>query len=80
MEKLFSLNMNLYTPQRPIQKETSLESPIIICIEFEPHFPISKTKISVVFGKTQDIILELLLNSAEIYLVQVIQEQGELHE
>ena len=33
------------------------------------HFPLSETKLSVVLDKTQDIILELLINSTEIYLV-----------
>ena len=56
-------------------------SPIIRPIESEPHFPLSETKISVVLDKTQDSILELLLNTAEIYLAQeVIQEKGILHE
>ena len=34
------------------------------------HFPLSKTEFSVVIDKTQDIILELLMNSMEIYLAQ----------
>ena len=33
-----------------------------------PHFPMSETKCSVTVDKTQDIILELLINTAEIYL------------
>ena len=33
-----------------------------------PHFPLSKTTLSVVLDKTKDIILELLINSTEIYL------------
>ena len=33
-----------------------------------PHFPLSETKLSVVLDKTQDIILELLIKSMEIYL------------
>ena len=45
-------------------------SSIIRSIEYEPHFPLSETKISVVLDKTQDVILELLLNYAEIYLTQ----------
>ena len=32
------------------------------------HFPMSVTQLSVVIDKTQDIILELLINTAEIYL------------
>ena len=39
-------------------------------IESLPHFPLSETKFSVVLDKTQDIILELLINSTEIYLAQ----------
>ena len=35
-----------------------------------PCFPLSETKPSVVIDKTQDIILELLMNSMEIYLAQ----------
>ena len=35
-----------------------------------PHFPMSETKLSVMLDKTQDIILELLINTAEIYLGQ----------
>ena len=35
-----------------------------------PQIPMSKTKLSVVVYKTQDIILELLINTAEIYLTQ----------
>ena len=35
-----------------------------------PHFPMSETKLSVVIDKTQDIILELLINTMEIYLAQ----------
>ena len=34
------------------------------------HFPLSTTKLSVVTDKSQDIILELLMNSMEIYLAQ----------
>ena len=34
------------------------------------HFPLSKTKLSIVIDKTQDTILELLMNSMEIYVVQ----------
>ena len=45
-------------------------SPIIRPTEEESPFPLSETKIRVVLDKTQDIILELLLHSAEIYLVQ----------
>ena len=37
-------------------------------MESLPYFPISETKLSVVLDKTQDIILELLINSTEIYL------------
>ena len=33
-----------------------------------PYFPLNETKLSVVLDKTQEIILELLLNSVEIYL------------
>ena len=32
-----------------------------------PSFPLSETKLSVILDKTQDIILELLINSTEIY-------------
>ena len=39
-------------------------------MESMPHFPLSKTKLSVVFDKNHGIILELLINSAEIYLVR----------
>ena len=35
-----------------------------------PHFPLSGTKLSVAPDKTQEIILELLMNSMEISLVQ----------
>ena len=42
-------------------------SPIIKPMELESPFPLSKANISVVRDKTQDIILELLLHSAEIY-------------
>ena len=35
-----------------------------------PRFPLSETKLSVVIDMTQDIILDLLMNSMEIYLVQ----------
>ena len=45
-------------------------SPIIRPIESEPHFPLHETKISVVLNKTQDIILELLLNFRAIHLTQ----------
>ena len=37
---------------------------------FMPCFPLSETKLSVVLDKTQDIILELLMNSMEICLAQ----------
>ena len=37
-------------------------------MESIPHFPVSENKLSVVLDKTQDIILELLINSMEIYL------------
>ena len=43
---------------------------IIRPIELESPFPQSETKICVVLDKTKDIILELLLHSAKIYLVQ----------
>ena len=36
--------------------------------ESMPHFPLSQTKLCVGLDKTQDIILELLINSIEIYL------------
>ena len=35
-----------------------------------PHFPMSETKLSVMIDKTQDIILELWINTVEIYLAQ----------
>ena len=34
------------------------------------HFPLSETKLSIVIDKIQDINLELLMNSIEIYLAQ----------
>ena len=42
--------------------------PAILSTESVPHFPLSKTKLGAVLDKTQDIILELLNNSSEIYL------------
>ena len=45
-------------------------SPIIRPIKSEPCFPLIETRSSVVLDKTQDIILELLLNFAEIYFAQ----------
>ena len=35
-----------------------------------PHFLLNKTKLSIVIDKTQDIILEFLINTLEIYLAQ----------
>ena len=35
-----------------------------------PCFPLSETKLSVLIDKTQDITLELLISTAEIYLAQ----------
>ena len=35
-----------------------------------PCFPMSEIKLNVMIDKTQDIILELLINTAEIYLTQ----------
>ena len=35
-----------------------------------PHFPLSETKLSVALDKTQEIILELLINGVEIYLAK----------
>ena len=63
----------MHTPETDSKRElppTPDMSPIIRPIELESPFPLSETKISVVLDKTQDIILELLLHSAEIYLVQ----------
>ena len=49
-------------------------------IKFMPHFPPSDTKLSVVLDKTQDIILELLINSTEIYFSSrgIISKQRKL--
>ena len=35
-----------------------------------PHFPMRVTKLSVVIDNTQDIILQLLINTVEIYLAE----------
>ena len=74
MEELFSLNRNLCTPpETDSEKElppTPDMSPIVKPIEFESSLPLKEAEIKVVSDKTQNIILELLLNSAEIYLVQ----------
>ena len=64
---------HVYTPETNSKRElppTPDMSPIIRSVEFEPCFPLSETKNSVVLDKTQDVILELLLNYAEIYLAQ----------
>ena len=42
--------------------------PTIPPTESVPHFPLSENKLSVLLDKTQDIILELSINSTEIYL------------
>ena len=62
-----------HTPETDSERElppTPDMSPITRPIVLEFPFPLSETKISVVLDKTQDMILELLLHSAEIYLVQ----------
>ena len=62
-----------HTPETDSERElptTPDMSPIIRPIESEPHFPVSEIKTSVVLDKTQDTILELLLNFAELYLAQ----------
>ena len=45
-------------------------SPIIRPTEFKSSLPLREAEIEVVLDKIQNIIFELLLNSAEIYLVQ----------
>ena len=63
----------MHTPETNSERElppTPDMSPIIRPIELESPFPLSETKISVVWDKTQDIILELLLHFVEIYFTQ----------
>ena len=63
----------MHTPETDSEKElppTPDMTPIVRPIEFESSLPLREAKIEVILDKTQNIILELLLNSAEIYLVQ----------
>ena len=63
----------IHTPETDSEKElppTPDMSPIIRPIEFKSSLPLREDEICVVLDKTQNIILELLLNYAEIYLVQ----------
>ena len=71
---------NVHTPETSLEIEfkqlppTPDMSPIIRSkgqsIESMPCFPLSETKLSVVRDKSQDTILELLINFTEIYLAQ----------
>ena len=63
----------MQTPETDSEKElppTPDMSPIIRPIEFESSLSLREAEIGIVLAKTKNIILELLLNSAEIYLVQ----------
>ena len=60
----------MHTPETDSEKETPDMFPIVRPIEFESSLPLGEDKIKVVLDKTQNIILELLLSSAEIYLIQ----------
>ena len=62
-------NLDIESDQTPLTPDMSP----IIRPEVElsmPHFPLSETRFSVVLDKTQEIILESLLNSVEIYLAK----------
>ena len=63
---------NMETKQPPLTPDMSpVVRPEVESIEMSmPHFPLSETKLSVIIDKTQDIILELLTSTAEIYLAQ----------
>ena len=54
--------------QPPLTPDMSpITRPEVQSIEMSmPHFPLNKTKLSVVIDKTQNIILELLINTVEI--------------
>ena len=70
---IFSEHEPMHTPETNSRRElppTPDLSPIIRPMELESPLPLSETRTSVVLDKTQDIILELLLHSAEIYLIQ----------
>ena len=63
----------MHTPETYSEKElpqTPDMSPIVRPIEFKSSIPLREAEIEAVLDKTLNIILELLLNSAEIHLVQ----------
>ena len=72
------INLEIESDQPPPTPDISpIIRPEVQSIEMSmPHFPLSETKLSVVIDKTQDIILNLLMNCMEIYLAQEVVSQN----